>query len=62
MSRILYIRIGGYVVWVKQQSRHFSIDGDGQHASAGVNVDGSIADRIFGLLDVVREGTNNQKE
>jgi len=38
---------------VKRQSRHFSIDGDGQHALAGVNVDGSIADRIFGLLDVV---------
>jgi len=38
---------------VKQQSRHFSIGGDGQHALAGVNVDGSIADRIFGLLDVV---------
>ena len=39
-----------------------SIDGNGQHASAGVNVDGSIADSIFGLLDVVGEGTNNQKE
>ena len=32
------------------------IDGDGQHALAGVDVDGSIADRIFGLLDVVQQG------
>ena len=40
---------------VKHQSRHFSIGGTGQHALAGVDVDGSIADRVFGLLSVVRK-------
>jgi len=41
---------------VKQQSRHFSIGGNGQHALAGVSVRDIIADRIFGLLSVVLLG------
>lgn len=39
---------------LKQQSRHFSIGGNGQRALAGVSVRDIIADRILGLLSVVR--------
>lgn len=35
---------------LKQQSRHFSIRGNGQHALAGINVRDIIEDTIFGLL------------
>lgn len=38
---------------MKQQSRRCSINGDGQHPLVGVDVDGSIADKVFGLLSVV---------
>jgi hypothetical protein len=40
---------------MKQQDCRRSIGDDDQHSLAGVDVDGSIADRVFGLLSVVRK-------
>jgi hypothetical protein len=40
---------------MKQQDCRRSKGDDGQHTLAGVEVDGSIADRIFELLCVVQD-------